>query len=87
MTIDPGTRPPDYLHSLTRVMGLAIACPYSQDNPQRCQLCEVRSLPMAERIEWARGLSAAELKRVSTGHEACLTALEQLMEPDDGDTA
>lgn len=76
MPTDQDGRAPDYLASLSRVMGLAIACPYSQDNPGHCQLCDVRNLPLADRIEWVRGLSSAELKRIAIGHEACLKALE-----------
>lgn len=85
MSQDPASRPPDNLQVLTRVMGLAIACPYSQDNPERCQLCVVRSLPMPERIDWVRSLTAGELLRVSSGHETCLKALEQLSGQGDED--
>ena len=77
MPTDPEARTPDRLRRLTRVMGLAIACPFSQDNPVRCQLCDVRSLPMSERIEWVRGLSAGDMQRISADHEACLKALER----------
>lgn len=77
ISIEPEARTPDYLRVLTRVMGLAIACPYSQDNPERCQLCEVRTLPMAERIDWVRGLSSGELQKVTIGHETCLRELER----------
>lgn len=75
MSTDPEARKPDYIRVLTRVMGFAIACPYSQDNPAQCQLCDVRMLPMAERVEWVRGLSSGELHQVTTGHEECLRAL------------
>jgi hypothetical protein len=84
MSIEPEARTPDYLRVLTRVMGLAIACPYSQDNPVRCQLCEVRTLPMAERIDWVRGLSSGELQEVTIGHETCLRALERAAADGDG---
>ena len=80
MSTDPAARAPGQLQLMTRVVGLSIACPFSQDNPERCQLCEVRTLPMAERIDWVRGLSAAELRRISVGHEACLKALDLLAE-------
>lgn len=78
MSNDSEGRAPGRLQVMTRVVGLAIACPYSQDNPQRCQLCDVRALPMAERIEWVRGLSDDEMNGISIGHEACLKALERL---------
>ncbi len=80
MSTDRAGRSPDYLQVLTHVMGLAIACPYTQDNPERCQLCEVRSLTMSDRIDWVRSLSPAELQRIAVGHEACLKALEALTE-------
>lgn len=78
MSNDSEGRAPGRLQVMTRVVGLAIACPYSQDNPRRCQLCEVRALPMTERIEWVRGLSDDEMIGISIGHEACLKALERL---------
>jgi len=69
---------PGGLELLTRVMGLAIACPFSQDNPDRCQLCEIRSRPLPERIAWMRSLSPAERERVTVGHDECLRALQEL---------
>lgn len=82
MSKDPNGRAPGRLHLMTRVVGLSIACPFSQDNPERCQLCEVRALPMAERIEWVRSLSEEEMNGISIGHEACLKALERLADED-----
>jgi len=67
----------DTLEQLTRVMGLAIVCPFSQDNPEHCQLCEVRKRPMALRVDWVRGLSADELRQISSDHADCLRSLER----------
>ncbi len=86
MPTDPGARVPDHLQRLTRVMGLAIVCPFSQDNPVRCQLCEIRALPMSERVDWVRGLSAGEMQRISANHDACLKVLER-QPPEDVDSA
>ncbi len=85
MASDPVARAPNHLQLMTRVMGLAIAYPFSQDNPERCQLCEVRGLAMPERIEWVRSLSPGEMQRAFDGHQACLKALEQLSD-DCGDS-
>lgn len=51
MSTDPGARAPGQLQLMTRVVGLSIACPFSQDDPEQCQLCKIRALPMAERID------------------------------------
>jgi len=75
---EPEERAPDHQRLLSRVMGLAVACPFSQDNPDRCQLCAARALPMVERIEWVHGLSPGELTLVVCRHETCLHALERL---------
>ena len=83
MSTNAEGRAPGRLQVMTRVVGLSIACPFSQDNPQRCQLCEVRTLPMAERIDWVRGLSVEELHGISIGHESCLKALERLADKAD----
>jgi hypothetical protein len=63
---------------MVQVVGLAVACPFTQDNPEHCQLCEIRCLPMGARIEWARGLSGDELLQIAADHKRCVEALKCL---------
>lgn len=43
-----------------RTLGLLIDCPVTRDNPEVCPFEDLRRLPMAERLKWFRGLSAAD---------------------------
>jgi hypothetical protein len=56
---------------LAQVIGLTVACPMSQDNPEGCQLCTVRMGSFLQRVEWANGLSDDELRYLVERHLAC----------------
>lgn len=55
---------------LAQVIGLTVACPMSQDNPEGCQLCTVRTGSFLQRVEWANGLSDDELRHLVSRHLA-----------------
>lgn len=56
---------------LAQVIGLSVACPMSQDNPEGCQLCTVRMGSFPQRVEWANGLTDDELRHLVSRHLAC----------------
>ncbi len=75
MSSEPDGLVNDHLRLMSRVMGLAIACPFSQDNPDHCQICAVRDMPMSDRVGWVRSLSTAELRQIAIDHDACMKAM------------
>jgi hypothetical protein len=60
----------------TFVIGLTVACPYDQGNPDECPLCSLRKKPIADRVRWVNSLSEAELSAIAESHADCLTAKE-----------
>jgi hypothetical protein len=56
----------------TMLMGLLSGCPYHRGNPEDCKLHEVRSLPEAERIEWASNLTEKECHDICSQHVLCI---------------
>lgn len=57
-------------------MGLAMACPYGQDNPSFCTLCEIRKQPLRSRYDWAMALPPDDVTRILKEHVRCLRDLE-----------
>jgi hypothetical protein len=55
-----------------RLIGLAVACPYTQDNPCDCPLARIRRLPMRQRIEAVMAMDRDEQIRYLREHESCL---------------
>ena len=56
---------------LSQVIGLTVACPMSEDNPEGCQLCTVRMRSFLQRVEWANSLSDEELRHLVSRHLEC----------------
>ena len=54
------------------LMKLADACPFHLDNPEDCQLFELRKLKPAARVQWVNALSEADLAYLNTYHRVCL---------------
>ena len=59
-------------------MGLALACPHDDGNPEFCPLCDVRKLPVRQRIAWVKMLSDDDLEYLGTYHQICLQCRETL---------
>jgi hypothetical protein len=59
------------MHDQSFMMGLLVACPVTQRNPDDCPLHEVRQRPMRERFEWLKQLSADECGALIGRHLAC----------------
>lgn len=55
----------------SQVIGLTVACPTNQDNPESCQICTVRMGSFLGRVEWANGLSDDELRHLVSRHLTC----------------
>jgi hypothetical protein len=58
------------------VVGLAVVCPYSLDNPCFCPLCDVRKLPLEQRMAWVDAQPIEELRRIFSEHRRCLIGRE-----------
>jgi len=61
----------------TAVIGLSIACPFDQSNPEGCPLCSIRKKPVKERLEWVKSLSDEELAAIYRYHGTCIVARER----------
>jgi len=55
-----------------QVEHLSVTCPLDKCNTPNCPLHKVRSLPLEERIGWARYLSDQDLEYLITYHQVCL---------------
>jgi len=62
---------------LSQVLGLSVACPFSQGNPCDCPLHEIRKSPFKTRMEWVKQLSEAEALHILEFHRGCLEQKEQ----------
>lgn len=71
MTSEVAPQSAERTRLLAQVIGLTVACPMSQDNPEGCQLCTVRMGSFLQRVEWANGLSDEELQRLVSRHLEC----------------
>lgn len=54
------------------MVGLLVACPYNQDNPDHCPLFYVRNRPMVDRLAWLDALNEDDLKLLYSNHRHCL---------------
>lgn len=61
---------------LQRIVGLAFCCPFSQSNPQYCELHELRKLPVRERLRELKNWDPQKLHNFEQHHSQCLRALE-----------
>jgi hypothetical protein len=59
------------------LVGLLVACPFNQDNPDNCPLHHLRLLPMAKRIEWLDQLADEDVLILRTNHQHCLHVKER----------
>lgn len=59
-----------------RVRALTVACPFAQDNPPDCPLCNIRKLPLKARIAWVSSLSPEVMEGLLEYHARCLDAKE-----------
>ena len=60
-----------------RLVALAVACPFAENNPPNCPLHHLRTLSSREILDWLEGLSADEAQFMLRYHECCLaTQLE-----------
>jgi Fe-S-cluster containining protein len=55
-----------------QLFGLVFACPFQGDNPNSCQLHEIRELSPQARVEWVRTLSEQQIRDFLEVHRACL---------------
>ena len=53
------------------LVGLAMECPVTKNNPPDCQLHQIRLLPLAKRWEWARSRTRAEAEEILSCHLCC----------------
>ena len=71
---EPFAQDPEALR--VKVLGLAVACPFTQGNPHECPLASLRERPLRERSAWVDALSAMQLVSVVKYHEGCLRLRE-----------
>lgn len=53
------------------MQGRLLRCPL-EDNPKDCPLCEIRKLPLEERITWLASKSDIEVVELYHQHTDCL---------------
>ncbi len=58
--------------ALAEFFGLLVECPRLGGNPRDCQLHHVRTLPLQQRYEWAKGLDAAEVWHIRGRCSQCV---------------
>lgn len=63
------------LDVVSEVFGLLMSCPYMGGNPSHCQLREVRLLSLADRLEWAKTVSASEARKLEIRCSGCARCL------------
>ncbi|MBI2516679.1 MAG: hypothetical protein HYV95_07155 [Opitutae bacterium] len=61
---------------IARVRALTVACPFSQDNPPDCPLCNIRKLSLKARIVWVNSLAPEVMEGLLQFHADCLYAKE-----------
>lgn len=66
------------------VIGLSIACPFDQGNPEDCPLCSIRKKPVRERFEWVQSLSGEELVDLYRYHGSCIVDREKRAAEENG---
>jgi hypothetical protein len=66
----------DRAYLKSRVAGLLVACPVTQDNPFDCPLRAVRQQPLRERFRWLESLRPDQLRGFLDQHAACITRKE-----------
>ena len=71
--------PKERLDRLSNILGLTLACPYDDRNPEFCPLCDVRKLPVRQRITWVKMLSDDDVEYLATYHQICLHCRETLL--------
>ena len=54
-----------------------MACPFDQSNPPDCPLCQIRTQPIGERMNWVDSLSHDKLRQIVTTHLLCLEHKQQ----------
>ena len=57
--------------SCGRLVGLAMECPVTKNNPTDCSLHEIRLLPLAKRWAWAKSRTSEEAKEILSCHLCC----------------
>lgn len=57
---------------LAEFVGLLVECPMHGGNPGHCQLNHVRTLPMCDRYEWAKGLTIQEAVHIRRQCRSCM---------------
>lgn len=63
-----------------RIRALTVACPFGQDNPPDCPLCNIRKLPLKARIAWVDTLRPEVMEGLLQYHANCLEARERSTE-------
>lgn len=65
------------IHDYTaRLMGLAMVCPVSSENPTDCPLHEIRHLPLAQRFAWVKARTRQEAENLLSYHQHCCPRMQ-----------
>jgi hypothetical protein len=67
----------DIASQKSRMAGLLVACPVTQDNPYDCPLKSVRQLPLRERYRWLDTLRPDQMRGFLKQHNDCIVRKEQ----------
>ena len=71
------TKSGDLASLKSRMAGLLVACPVTQDNPFDCPLQSVRRLPLRQRYRWLETLRPDQMRAFLNQHGTCIVRKER----------
>lgn len=63
------------MRNIVKLNGLLFSCPHSKCEDD-CPFLQIRTIPVIERIEYAKGLDSNKVTNLIEHHKACLSLKE-----------